>query len=382
MKLYVLTAVSRPHNLEAMRRSLLAAQVPGVEIHWITDDDPTPEVGGNSKKNRCIDRAMAREPGWVYVLDDDNTMRPDLPSCLLRAVRDHPGAVLLAFRQLDRSGRPRAETWSPCLQEGRIDAGQVVVHTSAIKHHRWPGTLYSADYWWIREIVEDGAEIVFREEACTTYNSLAVPTRILVGIPTLTRGMGRYAEARDWLLPSDHMYVVDNGDQRIDMPFAEVYRPGRNLGVPVSWNLIRRRAFERQEFEACLILQDDVSWDGTRMEAARRLLRDQRDSDLLLSCHQFSVQVHRPGLPDFDERYFPCWCEDDDYALELTRLGLTYRRFRELDPCPGSIMEGTPRAIRWDEGLTRLAQKWGTTTFRVNDADAPHYMTNAAFVEM
>jgi hypothetical protein len=91
------------------------------------------------------------------------------------------------------------------------------------------------------------------------------------------------------------------------------------------------------------------------------------------------VQVHRPGGPPFDERYYPCWCEDDDYALELTRLGLRYRRFKELDPGPGSTTMGTPRQVTWHDGLRRLRQKWGSDLFRVNDQSAPWYESNEAF---
>jgi GT2 family glycosyltransferase len=212
-------------------------------------------------------------------------------------------------------------------------------------------------------------------------------TSLLVAIPTLTRVdlLVRNRSFLEAIRPPDRALVLDNGRQEIpiDVP---VERPQRNLGVSGSWNLFLRRAFVEGDFDGLAILQDDIIWSTGRLEAARRLLAGRADVDLFLSDLQFSVQVHRRGneteIGFYDERYFPAYCEDDDYALTMISNGKIYERFRELDPLPGSITGGTKaeakKSCSWEEQHRKLVAKWGRS-FGINIPGKPWYRTNRGF---
>jgi GT2 family glycosyltransferase len=205
--------------------------------------------------------------------------------------------------------------------------------------------------------------------------------RALVAIPTLSRAdlLLRNKDFLEGLAPADEALVLDNGNQTINLN-VPIVRPAKNLGVPGSWNAFLRRAFcAPVKFDLLVILQDDIIWDEHRLDEAKRLLVEYPDVDLFLSPFQFSVQVHRPSNIEtiglYDERFFPAWCEDDDYALTIIKRGRIYQRFISLDPLPGSIANGTDKGVAWPTQKAKLVAKWGRD-FGVNNMDAPHYWTN------
>jgi hypothetical protein len=212
-------------------------------------------------------------------------------------------------------------------------------------------------------------------------------TGLLVAIPTLTRVdlLVRNRSFLEAIRPPDRALVLDNGRQEIPIA-VPVERPPRNLGVSGSWNLFLRRAFVEGEFGGLVILQDDIIWSTERLEAARQLLASRSDVDLFLSYLQFSVQVHRRGnetaIGFYDERYFPAYVEDDDYALTMISKGKIYERFSELDPLPGSITGGTKAEAKkrcsWEEQHRKLVAKWGRS-FGINIPGKPWYRTNRGF---
>jgi hypothetical protein len=205
--------------------------------------------------------------------------------------------------------------------------------------------------------------------------------KLLVTIPTLSRAdlLLRNKKFLETIEPPDAVLILDNGNQKIDIR-VPVERPGRNLGVPASWNLFLRRAFIDHDFDGLVLLQDDIIWDPIKLEMARELLASKPDVDLFLSYHQFSVQVHRAlnlwriGL--YDERFSPALCEDDDYALTMTKVGRIYERFRSLDPLPGSLMDQTPKSTPWAAQNAKLKAKWGGNVRGINDPGNPWYVTN------
>jgi GT2 family glycosyltransferase len=204
--------------------------------------------------------------------------------------------------------------------------------------------------------------------------------KTLVGIPTLTRAdlLIRNKAFLEGLVRPDAALIIDNGGQKIDIDVA-IARPWKNLGVAGSWNRILRTAFVDGDFEAVVLLQDDIIWDANHLETAKHLVRTEPNVDLFLSHFQFAVQVHRASnlrtIGYYDERYFPAYCEDDDYALTMIQRGRIYQRFVGLDPLPGSISEGTVKSVPWTEQKAKLRAKWGRD-FGVNDGAAPYYLTN------
>jgi GT2 family glycosyltransferase len=207
--------------------------------------------------------------------------------------------------------------------------------------------------------------------------------KALIAIPTITRAdlLARNKGFLEALKSPDEALIIDNGNQAIDIE-ARIERPGRNLGVAGSWNRALRAAFKEDRFDLLVLLQDDIIWNAARLDTAKRLLVEHPDVDLFLSPFQFSVQVHRPRnvktIGFYDERYYPAWCEDDDYALTMIERGRIYERFTELDPLPGSIANGTEKGVSWSVQKARLVEKWGRD-LGINDPAAPYYKTNRGF---
>jgi hypothetical protein len=204
--------------------------------------------------------------------------------------------------------------------------------------------------------------------------------KAFVAIPTLSRAdlLVRNRPFLESVKSPDLAIVIDNGNQKIDID-VPVYRPNGCMSVSGSWNYALRRAFVEGRFDLLVLLNDDIIWDSGRLKAAKHLVAERGDVDLFLSFLQFSVQVHRPsnlrsiGYYDND---FPAYCNDDDYAIRLVKSDRTYERFQELDPLPGSISEGTPKAIPWKEANRKLFEKWGAEAFGINIPYAPYYRTN------
>lgn len=205
---------------------------------------------------------------------------------------------------------------------------------------------------------------------------------MLVAIPTLSRAdlLIRNKAFLESIEPPDEVLILDNGRQTIDIA-VPIERSERNLGVAGSWNLFLRRAFVEKGFDGLALLQDDIIWDMKRLVIAKHLLSSRGDVDLFLAYHQFSIQIHRKENVEtigfYDERYFPAYSEDDDYAVHMTNLGRVYHRFRALDPLPGSQIEGTPKPSGV-ENCRKFLEKWGSNQFRVND-HGPWYVTNRGF---
>jgi len=204
---------------------------------------------------------------------------------------------------------------------------------------------------------------------------------LLVTIPTLSRAdlLVRNKEFLESVEAPDRVLILDNGHQKIDLR-VPIERSSRNLGVSGSWNYFLRAAFVDADFDGLVLLQDDIIWNHPRLEAARELLHSRPDVDLFLSHHQFSIQVHRPmnlwRIGFYDERFSPALCEDDDYALTMTKLGRIYERFHDLDPLPGSMMDQTPKSMPWAAQNAKLQAKWGGNVRGINDPGNPLFTTN------
>ena len=206
--------------------------------------------------------------------------------------------------------------------------------------------------------------------------------RAFVAIPTLSRAdlLIRNKGFLENIKTPDFALILDNGgNQKIDID-VPIVRSEKNLGVAESWNMFLHRAFVADNFDLCVILQDDIIWDAARLESAKWLVENRPDVDLFLSFLQFSVQVHRPTTIDkvgfFDTR-FPGYAGDDDYAIRIAHsLNAFYERRAELHPLPGSIIEGTPKPVPGGLAHRELLRKWGVKTFEINIPNAPWYMTN------
>ncbi len=200
-----------------------------------------------------------------------------------------------------------------------------------------------------------------------------------------------FADFAPSLEEGDHFFILDNGNQNLPWENTSKYScatPPFNLGVSRSWNVFLKMAFEKENFDACIILQDDIVWTTHHVNQAKNLLRDEKHQkvDLFLAHHQFSIQVHRASnihtIGYYDETFSPAWCEDDDYALTMITKNRIYKRFHELNPADGSMTEGTTKPNAWQENHAKLKAKWGhqfkflDSCFGVNFQDRHYYESN------
>jgi hypothetical protein len=160
VKLHILTACTRPWNLPRIADSIYAFQRENVEVHWHIGHDDEPAVGGQRIKNRLLDDITN---GWVYVLDDDTLMHPELLYRLPDLCRR---CDVVLFAQV------RGElVHNPQLLRGCIDVGQAVIRRSTIGKTRIPD-FYDGDGWFLEAVCGKARNVKYLNQPLSFYNLL------------------------------------------------------------------------------------------------------------------------------------------------------------------------------------------------------------------
>lgn len=143
----------------------------------------------------------------------------------------------------------------------------------------------------------------------------------LVGVPTLSQ-YERLDKCLNSIFDSDwqpaRVFVVDNGGKFIDREGVEVYRPGHNLGVSASWNVICREAFA--DGLDAFILNDDVT---VHRQCFGEMMK--RPELIVLAPWWSCFAIDRPAyekIGPFDEQFYPAYCEDTDYMYRAKLAGV------------------------------------------------------------
>jgi hypothetical protein len=164
MKLHVLTALTRPENLEAIANSLLAAKCDGVEVCWHIRKGQRDDPGGQRTKNSLLDEIS---DGWVWILDDDTVVHPDLFRRVLPQAEKSDAVVVGQIRPPDgwvMEGR---------IMVGGIDTGQVVFRRELAGDRRIPEE-YAGDGLFFEQILTGNDRVTFIGDGLSYYNALAV----------------------------------------------------------------------------------------------------------------------------------------------------------------------------------------------------------------
>jgi hypothetical protein len=170
--LHVVTPCSRPGNLPHVAESLKLLD--GFRVAWHVVYSQGGTLGG-PERNEGIE-AVTDPDAWVYFLDDDNAIHPDLSRSLLRAVKEHPAAVGFVFGQ-ERADQPMPANVFPGPAE--IDTAQFVFRRSAIGNVRWDDNGRLGDYRFFKSIrAADPGDVIAIPESVTYWNALngTVPT--------------------------------------------------------------------------------------------------------------------------------------------------------------------------------------------------------------
>lgn len=157
MNVHVVTACTRPENLPQ-----LAASIPPDCIWHIGFDPDHEHVGGQAVKNRLLDQI---HDGWVYILDDDTIMHPDLLDWCRTVVGPDTQAVAV---NMELPGGVLHAHPNPAV--GSVDIGQVVIRRSYLAGKRLPET-YEGDGELLSELLT-GPNIVYLDETLAYYNKL------------------------------------------------------------------------------------------------------------------------------------------------------------------------------------------------------------------
>lgn len=187
-RLNVVTAVSRPENLAHIQRHL-SEQLPSFDVRWycVADsnhvagrprgiecdfwgESPTADRAGGAQKNAALERMDA---GWVYFLDDDNTIHPRFDEALSTAVRSRPDCVGHVFGQVDGAGNLLRQAAPQFVRNGRLDLGQFVLRREAISEARFPIDVYNSDWLFFVQVWREHADRIAFWPPATFYNALA-----------------------------------------------------------------------------------------------------------------------------------------------------------------------------------------------------------------
>lgn len=160
-----------------------------------------------------------------------------------------------------------------------------------------------------------------------------------VGIPTLNRRdlLEEALKSYEQDFPTTRIFIVDNGDQGInDTKNVTVFRPGRNMGVAASWNLLCNNIFTTYDYS--VILNDDIVWGVKENEMISHIISlftwfnygfvksEKEWSFFAMSKNTFTL------VGQFDEKYFPAYFEDNDYSYRMQLAGINTYSSESFNP--------------------------------------------------
>lgn len=144
---------------------------PTVEPYIVSDESG---ISGNPQRNHALDLV---EDGWVYFLDDDNLIHPELYSNV------EPYSTMyefIHFKQAD-SYNPHEENEELRYDSrmmgdkvvcGWIDTHQWIVHSKVIGDIRWVNDVYEADGIFAETIYNKTTKTIWLDKYLSIYNEL------------------------------------------------------------------------------------------------------------------------------------------------------------------------------------------------------------------
>lgn len=189
-------------------------------------------------------------------------------------------------------------------------------------------------------------------------------SKFYVGIPTLSK-YDLLQEAVDSInrssLKPNVIFIQDNGRKCPEIKSeikTYIIESPYNLGVAASWNKLWDLAGDNP----IIIMNDDLQVD---VDSLKCLI----DCPHLMSCgYRYGLFKLTPSMKDlvgyFDERFWPMYWEDVDYAIRIDRAKVTVGV-----PLIGEIKHGGSKTYmdnQWmhpfvDANRDKMFRKWGMT---------------------
>lgn len=187
-RLNVVTAVSRPNNLQFIQRHL-GERLHSFDVRWlcILDTNHVSDVpdavtcsfwgtsaqvdrAGGAQKNVGLEEI---DEGWVYFLDDDNTIHPRFDTVLASVIQNDPDQVGHVFGQVNGDAQLLRNAAVQHVGFGGIDLGQFVLDRNAIGDARFPIDNYCSDWAFFENVWKRHKDRIGFHQTATFYNALA-----------------------------------------------------------------------------------------------------------------------------------------------------------------------------------------------------------------
>ena len=176
---------------------------------------------------------------------------------------------------------------------------------------------------------------------------------MILGIPTLSR----YDLLNDCIKTAlsgttqpDKIYIVDNGGKYQNNQ-VEVIRPLFNLGVARSWNLLHKLSKPHD----LILCNDDIEFGRTSIEGMVKT-----PGHFVWGCGYSCFLIRETAweaVGEFDENFYPAYCEDHDFQYKMELLGLHPKG--SLPPLPlfGDPIKHKPHSSKAAAGGEAAVQK-------------------------
>lgn len=191
-----------------------------------------------------------------------------------------------------------------------------------------------------------------------------------IGIPTINRvdlleeTLLKYKDD----FPNTDIFIMDNGNQVWTIkdqlpPNFHFITNEVNIGVAASWNKLLALIFEENEHG--LIINDDVYFGKKEHEVIDFLTTEHKIFSTTTGtwCNfiiNYDVFTHIGG---FDEKFFPAYYEDNDYAYRLKLNGITPITTEFLNPeiyrNSMTIQKSPELNQNFEKNKQYYIQKWG-----------------------
>lgn len=192
-----------------------------------------------------------------------------------------------------------------------------------------------------------------------------------IGIPTINRLDLLYPAMLYYEtdFPKTEKFIVDNGNQDLGWNLykvnATIIENEKNVGVAASWNQLCKAIFKEHEY--ALILNDDIylgrqEW---QLNSFFTWLELNPNADFFLGprdwCAFLVSKKCYEDVGEFDERFFPAYYEDNDYAMRMKLMGKKMEIVPFLDPAVFRVSESIKKdsGIKGDESKKEYIKKWG-----------------------
>lgn len=194
-----------------------------------------------------------------------------------------------------------------------------------------------------------------------------------IGIPTLNRLDLLYPAMLYYEIdfPNTKKFIVDNGNQdlgwNLDKVNATIIENEKNVGVAGSWNQLCREIFKEHEY--ALILNDDIylgrqEWGIDSFFTWLDI--NKPDADFFVGprdwCAFIIPKKTFEDVGDFDERFFPAYYEDNDYAMRMKLMGKKIEIVPFLDPAvfrSSETIKKDSESCKPEQSKKEYIQKWG-----------------------